>query len=57
MPSQSDEKGTGIAMPITEAIEAVRANLRCAVRACGYFPHDDGLLTLLFFVLSLGAKE
>jgi putative transposase len=41
----------------TNAIEAVNAKLRRAVRARGHFPHDDAVLKLLFLVLNLAAKE
>jgi putative transposase len=39
------------------AIEALHAKLRRAVRARGHFPHDDAVLKLLFLVLNLAAKE
>jgi len=41
----------------TNAIEAVHAKLRRAVRTRGHFPHDDAVLKLLFLVLNLAAKE
>ena len=41
----------------TNAIEAVNAKLRRAVRARGHFPTDDAALKLLFPVLSRVAKE
>jgi putative transposase len=41
----------------TNAIEALHAKLRRAVRARGHFPHDDAVLKLLFLVLNLAAKE
>ena len=41
----------------TNAIEAVNAKLRRAVRARGHFPTDDAALKLLFLVLNLAAKE
>jgi putative transposase len=56
-PSQPDETGTGICIPVTNAIEALHAKLRRAVRARGHFPHDDAVLKLLFLVLNLAAKE
>ena len=40
----------------TNAIEALHAKLRRAVRARGHFPHD-AVLKLLFLVLNLAAKE
>ena len=41
----------------TNAIEAVNAKLRRAVRARGRFPTDDAALKLLFLVLNRAAKE
>ena len=41
----------------TNAVEALHAKLRRAVRARGHFPHDDAVLKLLFLVLNLAAKE
>jgi putative transposase len=41
----------------TNAIEALHAKLRRAIRARGYFPHDDAVLKLLFLVLNLATKE
>src|SRR5918997_104162 len=41
----------------TNAIEALHAKLRRAVRARGHFPTDDAVLKLLFLVLNLAAKE
>jgi len=41
----------------TNAIEALHAKLRRAVRARGHFPHDDAVVKLLFLVLNLAAKE
>ena len=41
----------------TNAIEALNAKLRRAVRARGHFPTDDAVLKLLFLVLNLAAKE
>lgn len=41
----------------TNAIEALHAKLRRAVRARGHFPHDDAALKLLFLVLKLATKE
>ena len=40
----------------TNAIEALHAKLRRAIRARGHFPHDDAVLKLLFLVLNLAAK-
>jgi putative transposase len=41
----------------TNAIEALHAKLRRAVRARGHFPTDEAVLKLLFLVLNLAAKE
>ena len=41
----------------TNAIEALHAKLRRAVRARGHFPTDDAVLKLLFLVLNLATKE
>jgi putative transposase len=41
----------------TNAIEAVNAKLRRAVRARGHFPTDEAVLKLLFLVLNRAAKE
>ncbi len=41
----------------TNAIEALHAKLRRAVRARGHFPTDEAVLKLLYLVLNLAAKE
>jgi putative transposase len=41
----------------TNAIEAVNAKLRRAVRARGHFPNDDAALKLLFLVLNRAEKK
>ena len=41
----------------TNAIEALHAKLRRAVRARGHFPTDEAVLKLLFLVLNLAAKQ
>ena len=41
----------------TNAIEALHAKLRRAVRTRGHFPHDEAALKLLFLVLNRAAKE
>lgn len=41
----------------TNAIEALNAKLRQAVRTRGHFPSDDSALKLLFLVLNLAEKE
>lgn len=40
----------------TNAIKALNAKLRRAVRARGHFPHDDAALKLLYLVLNLASK-
>jgi len=39
-PSQPDETGTAVYIPVTNAIEALNAKLRSAVRTRGHFPTD-----------------
>ena len=56
-PSQPDETGTAVYIPVTNAIEALHAKLRRAVRARGHFPHDDAVLKLLYPVLNLASKD
>ena len=56
-PSQPDETGTAVYIPVTNAIEALNAKLRRAVRARGHFPTDEAVLKLLFLVLNRAAKE
>ena len=56
-PSQPDETSTRVCIPVTNAIEALHAKLRRAVRARGHFPTDDAVLKLLFLVLRLTSKE
>jgi putative transposase len=41
----------------TNAIEALNAKLRRAVRARGHFPSDDAALKLLFLTLNRTEKE
>ena len=41
----------------TNAVEALNAKRRHAVRAHGHFPHDDAMLKLLYLVLNLASKE
>jgi len=49
--------GTEIFIPVTNAIEALNAKLRRAVRARGHFPTDDAAIKLLFLVLNRSEKE
>jgi putative transposase len=44
-------------IPVTNAIEALNAKLRRAVRARGHFPNDDAATKLLFLVLNRAEKE
>ena len=41
----------------TNAIEALNAKLRRAIRARGHFPTDDAALKLLFLVLNRTEKD
>jgi putative transposase len=41
----------------TNAIEALNAKLRRAVRSRGHFPTDESAIKLLFLVLNLAQKE
>ena len=41
----------------TNAIEALNAKLRRAVRARGHFPNDDAAMKLLYLVLNNAAEE
>jgi putative transposase len=56
-PSQPDKAGTRVCIPVTNAIEALNAKLRSAVRARGHFPTDDAALKLLYLVLNRTEKE
>ena len=47
----------GDLIPVTNAIEALNAKLRRAVRARGHFPNDDAATKLLFLVLNRAEKE
>jgi putative transposase len=46
-----------VLIPVTNAIEALNAKLRRAVRARGHFPSDDAAMKLLFLVLNRSEKE
>jgi putative transposase len=41
----------------TNAIEALNAKLRRAIRARGHFPTDDAAMKLLFLVLNRSEKD
>ena len=41
----------------TNAIEALNAKLRRAVRARGHFPSDEAAIKLLYLVLNLAERE
>jgi transposase-like protein len=56
-PSQPDETGTAVYIPVTNAIEALNAKLSRAVRARGHFPTDEAVLKLLYFALNRAEKE
>jgi transposase-like protein len=47
----------GIFIPVTNAIEALNAKLRRAVRPRGHFPTDEAAMKLLFLVLNRTEKE
>jgi transposase-like protein len=49
--------GTGSLIPVTNAIEALNAKLRRAVRARGHFPTDEAAMKLLFLVLNRTERE
>ena len=49
--------GTKSIMPVTNAIEALNAKLRRAVRARGHFPTDEAAMKLLFLVLNRTERE
>ena len=53
----SQMSGTVILIPVTNAIEALNAKLRRAVRARGHFPNDDAAMKLLYLVLNNAAEE
>ncbi|MBB4631087.1 transposase-like protein [Sphingosinicella soli] len=46
-----------ILVPVTNAIEALNAQLRRAVRARGHFPNDDAATKLLYLILNRSEKE
>ena len=56
-PSQPDEAGTAVYIPVTNAIEALNAKLRSAVRTRGHFPTDEAALKLLYLVLNRTERE
>jgi len=43
--------------PVTNAIEALNAKLRSAIRTRGHFPTDEAALKLLYLVLNRTEKE
>ena len=49
--------GAGTLIPVTNAIEALNARLRRAVRTRGHFPSDEAATKLIFLVLRQVAKE
>ena len=56
-PIPAERAGTAIFIPVTNAIEALNAKLRRAVRARGHFPSDEAATKLLFLVLNRSEKE
>ena len=55
--SLADHGGTASIMPVTNAIEALNAKLRRAVRTRGHFPTDEAAMKLLFLVLHLTERD
>ena len=49
--------GTGIVIPVTNAIEALNAKLRRAVKIRGHFPNDEAATKLIYLVLRQTAAE
>ncbi len=49
--------GTVMIAPVTNAIEALNAKLRRAVRTRGHFPSDDAAAKLLYLVLNHAAAD
>ena len=55
-PASQPNRGTAIFIPVTNAIEALNATLRRAVRARGHFPTDEAAQKLLYLVLNRSEK-
>ena len=55
-PASRPNRGTVIFIPVTNAIEALNATLRRAVRARGHFLTDEAALKLLYLVLNRSEK-
>jgi len=55
--SRPDRSAPPTFIPVTNAIEALNAKLRRAVRVRGHFPSDEAATKLLFLVLNLSEKE
>jgi hypothetical protein len=55
--NRSQTSAPGTLIPVTNAIEALNAKLRRAVRTRGHFPTDDAATKLLFLVLREAARE
>ncbi|MFP4125604.1 MAG: transposase, partial [Alphaproteobacteria bacterium] len=53
----ADRGGTTSIMPVTNAIEALNAKLRRAVRTRGHFPSAEAAMKLLFLVLHLTERD
>ena len=49
--------GTDPLIPVTNAIEALNAKLRRAVRTRSHFPSDEAALKLLYLVLNPAERE
>jgi len=55
--SRPDRSAPPTFIPVTNAIGALNAKLRRAVRVRGHFPSDEAATKLLFLVLNLSEKE
>jgi putative transposase len=55
--TEASPDGTAPVIPVTNAIEALNAKLRRAVRTRGHFPTDEAAMKLLFLVLNRSEKE
>jgi len=53
----AERVSTAIFIAVTNAIEALNAKLRRAVRARGHFPSDDAATKLLFLMLNRSEKQ
>ncbi len=49
--------GTGICIPVTNAIEALNSKIRRAVRTRGHFPSDEAAAKLIYLALNATSAE